>query len=138
MCDNNNSTELQSLTTIVENAITVQRELQKNKDWALSEVAKLKKSMSKKIDIINNAYNNIARDIDDAIALKQLRNAFDAKIIEVEAEYKPKIKEYSIKLEELGMGVGGYAGDKIGATVAPVTKAASSFWSEFKKRAFVQ
>jgi len=126
---NNNSVD------VIEQAIQNQKLIQENKNWKKSEISKAKKAMNDELTLIDNACDNMTKDITDAIQNAQIRLAFEAKKLDVRAAHMPNIEALKIQLEDITAGIGSVAGEKVGATIAPVTKGLGSFWDSLKARA---
>lgn len=119
----------------IEAAILNQKLIQKDKNWKESELSKARKARNKELAVIDNACAAMIKDLDDTIQIAQIKLAFEAKKLEVRAAHEPKIAKLRVALEEVTEGAGAIAGDKVGAVVAPVTKAAKGFWASLKARA---
>ena len=145
MANNNNNNNNNNNATVntnkeipmdpIQAAIDAQKELRKNKDWKLSEIAKVKKARNTELKTIDEACDKMIKDVNDPIQIAQIKLAFEAKKLEVRAAYEPQIKQLEVALEEITQGAGEVAGEKIGAVVAPVTKAVGGFWGSLKERA---
>jgi len=131
MSNSNNNTQVD----VIEQAIQNQKLIQENKDWKKSEISKAKKELNDELTLIQNACDNTTKDMTDAIQIAQVSLAFQAKKLEKRAELQPNIDALRVQLETITAGAGAVAGDKLGATIAPVTKGLSSFWGSLKARA---
>lgn len=132
--NNTTATEI-SVNDFVTNAIETERKIRSEKDWKLSERAKLIKKRDNEIDLINGAFKRQTAEIDDAISVKQIRLGFDAKILEVQALYNPQIEALTTSIEEIaevGSALGAIGGTAVGKTIAPVTKTVGSFFGSLK------
>ena len=132
---NVNTNEENVMKDPIQALIDAQREKQKNKDWKLSEIAKIKKEMNKELDIIDNACREATKNLTNDIERKQIELAFEAKKLEVKQQFQPKIERLKVDLETISEAVSTVAGEKIGAFVAPATKGVKGFWDSFKSRA---
>jgi len=133
--NNNVNTNKEVTMDPIQQIIEEQRKIQKNKDWKLSEMSKIKKELAKEIDIIDNACKAATKNISNEIERKQLELLFEQKKLEVKEQFQPKIDALKIDLEVAGEALGTLAGDKIGAFVAPATKTVSGFFGTALKRA---
>jgi len=132
---NNNSNQETIMNDPIQAMIDAQRDVQKNKDWKMSEISKLKKELAKELDIINNACRTAVKNISSEIERKQIELLFEQKKLEVREQYEPKIEALKIDLETAGEAFGTLAGDKVGAFVAPATKTVTGFFGTALKRA---
>ena len=131
---NQNNTQPIQQPDFFDNAIDEQTKLETSKDWKTSEIKKLRKHQAKLIKTINNAFIKESKDLTDEIAIKSMRLGFDSKILQIEAQFAPQITALKVSLELAGEAIGGVAGEKFGATVAPVTKTVGNFLSTFGRR----
>jgi len=129
------STQNNNTVDPIQAAIDAQVLIQKDKNWKESELSQAKKARNKELSTIDNACSNMTKDLTDTIQIAQIRLAFDAKKLEVRAAHEPKIKALRIALEDITQGIGSASGEKVGAAIAPVTKAIGGFWSSLKARA---
>ena len=129
------STQNNNTVDPIQAAIDAQVLIQKDKNWKESELSQAKKARNKELSTIDNACSNMTKDLTDTIQIAQIRLAFDAKKLEVRAAHEPKIKALRIALEDITAGIGSVSGEKVGAAIAPVTKAVGGFWKSLKARA---
>jgi len=119
----------------IEAAILNQKLIQKDKNWKESELSKARKARNKELAVIDNACAAMVKNLTDNIQIAQIKLAFEAKKLEIKAQYQPKIDALKVQLEEITEGAGSIAGEKIGAVVAPVSKGVKGFFSSLKERA---
>ena len=127
----NKETEMDEIQKLIEQ----QREIQKSKDWKLSEIDKLKKELNKELEIIDNACRAAVKNINDEITRKQLELAFESKKLEVKSRFEPQIKALKIDIEAVAEAGSQIVGEKVGEFIAPVTKAGVGFFGSLAKRA---
>jgi len=107
----------------------------KNKDYKLSELQKLNKAKDLEIKALRELCKDDTKDLTDSYEIKGIEHLYDGYILEVEAKYAPTIKALKIDLEQAGEAFGIVAGEKVGATIAPVTKTVGGFFGTLAKRA---
>ena len=136
MSNSNNNTQSNTpAVDFVQAAIEAQKENRKAKNWKESELSKAKKARNLELKIVDEACAETVKDLDNVIQIAQIKLAFEAKKLEIRAAHEPSIKALRIALEDITQGGGMVAGEKIGAVVAPVSKAVTGFWGSLKQRA---
>lgn len=133
--------EIVSLSSILGNnddvaqAVIAQDKLQKSdKDWKKEEIAKLKEERNKHLATIDNACDKAKEGIASNVVKEGINLQYAISKNKVKAHYEPLIKVLEVDMEVVAEVGGSVVGEKIGAFVAPATKAVANTINGFMNR----
>jgi hypothetical protein len=133
--------EIASLATILGNqdetakAIVAQAQLQKtDSDWKKDQIQKLKEERNSHLATIDAACDKAKEGVTDNLVKESINLQYAISKNKVKAHYAPLIEALQVDAETVGEVGGTVIGEKVGAFVAPATKAVANTVNSFMKR----
>lgn len=119
----------------VAKAVIAQDKLEKSdKDWRKEEITRLKEERNKHLATIDNACEKAKEGITNNLVKENINLQYAISKNKVKAHYAELIKPLQVNAEVVGAVGGTVVGEKVGAFVAPATKAVANTVNSFMER----